>query len=48
MITAIANRPWIWIIVAYIAMIAVMITFVIISIKYEDKDVPVPRQKIDY
>lgn len=48
MIKAIADRPWIWIIVAYIAMIAVMVTFVVISVKYEDKDVPVPHQKVDY
>lgn len=48
MIKAIADRPWIWIIAAYIAMIAVMATVVVISVKYGDKEIAVPRQKVDY
>jgi hypothetical protein len=48
MIKAIADRPWIWIIVAYIAMVAVMAAFVVISVKYGDREVPVPHQKVDY
>lgn len=48
MIKAIADRPWIWIIVAYIGMIAVMVTFVVISMKYAPKEVPVPHRQGDY
>jgi len=48
MIKAIADRPWIWIVVAFIALIAVMATFVVISIKYGDREIPVPPHKIDY
>jgi hypothetical protein len=48
MIKAIADRPWIWIIVAYVVMIAAMVGFLIVSIKYGDKDIPVPHQKVDY
>jgi len=44
----IGDRPWIWIIVAYVGMIAIMVAFVVISVKYADKDIPIPPQKIDY
>jgi hypothetical protein len=48
MIKAIADRPWIWIIVAYVVLIALMGSFTYIAEKYGDKDIPIPKQKIDY
>ena len=48
MIKAIADRPWIWIIVAFVILIAFMPAFVVISVKYEQKEVPVPHQRGDY
>ena len=48
MFKAIAERPWIWIVVAFVVMIAVMAAFVIISIKYAPKEVPVPHSHVDY
>lgn len=48
LIKAIADRPWIWIIVAYVVMIVLMAAFVVISVKYGDKDIPTPPHKIDY
>ena len=48
MIKAISERPWIWIIVAYVAMTAIMVAFIVVSVKYGDKDIPIPHQKVDY
>jgi len=48
MIKAIAERPWIWIIVAYVGMVAVMIAFIVIAVKHPQKEVPVPVQHGDY
>jgi len=48
MIKAIADRPWIWIVVAYAAMTAVMLAFVIISVKYGPKEVPTAHSQGDY
>jgi hypothetical protein len=45
---AIGERPWIWLIVAQLWMIGIMVGFIVISVKYGDKDVPIPPQKIDY
>ena len=45
MIKAIAERPWIWIIVAYALMVVVMVAFVVISIKYEPKEIPVAHSQ---
>jgi anti-sigma-K factor RskA len=35
------DRPWIWVIVAHIAIIAVLATVVVISQKYRQPEVPV-------
>ena len=48
MIKAIADRPWIWIIVAFAAMIVSMATLVGITIKYPQKEISVPHQQSDY
>ena len=48
MIKAISDRPWIWIVVAYLGMAAVMAAFVVISVKYEPKEVPVTQPHGDY
>ena len=48
MIKALADRPWIWIIVAFVVLIAFMTAFFVISVKYEQKEVPVPHQRGDY
>ena len=48
MMKAIADRPWIWIIVAYAVMVLVMVAFVIISVKYASKEVPVTHSQGAY
>ncbi len=48
MMKAIADRPWIWIIVAFVVMIALMTVFVVISVKYEPKEVPTAHRQGDY
>jgi bacteriorhodopsin len=48
MIKAIADRPWIWIIVGCAGMIAVMVAVIIISIKHPQAEVPVIHQRGDY
>jgi len=48
MIKAIADRPWIWIIVGCVGMMAIMGAVIVISVKYEPKEVPVPHQRGDY
>ena len=48
MIKAIADRPWIWIIVAYLGMAAVMAAFVVISVKYQPREVSLTHPQSDY
>jgi drug/metabolite transporter (DMT)-like permease len=45
---AIADRPWIWLIVGGVFLFVCMATFVFISVKYGPKDVPVSHQQCDY
>jgi uncharacterized membrane protein len=48
MMKAIADRPWIWIIVGLVAMMSATITFVVISIKYGPAEIPIAHQQSDY
>jgi len=48
MIKPISDRPWIWIIVAYAAMVAVMAAFVVICVKNAPKEVPVAHSQGAY
>lgn len=40
---AIADRPWIWIVLGYLAMMAVMIAAVTISVKHRPAEIAVPH-----
>ncbi|GEM_PF-1915544 len=40
---AISDRPWIWIVLGYLAMVAVMIAALVIAIKHAPAEIAVPH-----